>query len=111
MTSLIHPVTRQPCALVDCERGMVAIRCDYVSRQVRWFPLQLMQVCNPSVHIPALIPQDFDSGMLYTVPMPAGFVLEVEMPVDMLDAINHAGNVEIVVRKPTLYHDTMKAAA
>lgn len=107
MNNLISPANGQPCAFVACERGMVAIRCDYVTRQIRWFPLQLMQVCNPTVHIPALIPQDFDSGMLYTVAMPPGFVLEVEMPAELRQAINHVQGVRLV--QPSLYHESMAA--
>jgi hypothetical protein len=113
MKTLLHPITRQPCEFVASLRGMVAIRCNYVSRQVRWFDLQLMQLCNPAIDIATLIPQDFDSGLLYTVPMPPGFVLEVEIPINMLDAINHTGNVDIV-RKPapiTVYHSAMREAA
>lgn len=37
MTTLLHPITRQPCAFVASSRGYVALRCDYVSPQVRWF--------------------------------------------------------------------------
>lgn len=52
-TTLINPANNRPCEFVASERGYVALRQDYVTPQVRWFPIAAV-----SPHL---------TDMLYTV--------------------------------------------
>lgn len=68
MTALLnHPVTKHPCAFVASERGHVALRCDYVTPQVRWFKQSVVEAANPGVNVLAA----FDSGLDYCYPQEA----------------------------------------
>ena len=101
-TLLISPANNQPCEFVASERGFVALRCDYISPQVRWFPIEAIEAVNP----------------VCCYPQPLTFVLLPEM----VGTISHAIGVTLVYPQPpddayvvkpapiTVYHDSMRAA-
>ena len=97
MTHLIHPITKQPCEFVASERGYVALRCDYVSPQVRWFTLAQIEAANPV-------------ATCAEPPQPLTVVLSPEMAAH----VNASANVVIVVRQPapviSLWADGLRVA-
>jgi hypothetical protein len=64
---LIRPDNGQKADMVALDRGMVQLRTyDTVTPATRWYTLQSVQVCNPTVHVAGIEPQNFDSGLLHT---------------------------------------------
>jgi hypothetical protein len=48
MTTLLHPITRQPCEFVASLRGYVALRLTCtVSPAIQWFSLAQIEAVNP----------------------------------------------------------------
>ncbi len=108
MTALLnHPTTKQPCAFVASLRGHIALRCDYVTPQVRWFKQSAVEAANPGVNVLAA----FDSGLDYCYPQP---LLTVVLTPEMAAHVNASALVNIVVKKPapfiSLYAEALRAA-
>lgn len=88
----------------------------------RWFKAfdlaGLWQVNHPAIDRLRGVTPPFETGMMYdqpaeaplyyTVPLPPGFVLEVEMPADLRGAITYTKGVKLV--QPTLWAEEMKVA-
>lgn len=116
MSTVKRPDNGQKADIVAHASGMVCLRTyDTVSRATRWYTLQDVQVCNPTVHVAGMQPQDFKSGLLYDQPQ----MLVFNVLPEMVGTINHAIGVTLVypplpVRKPvliTVYHSAMRPAA
>lgn len=81
MTLLIRPDNGQPGAFLEYHDGMVALDTTCITPAKRWWLLNTVQGCNPTIHILA----GFDSGMVHTCeqapmhifPMPAMYPRDV----------------------------------
>jgi hypothetical protein len=58
MTTLISPANKQPCEFVAARDGFVCLRQDYVSPQVRWFPIEAIEAVNPVYCYPMPAPEN-----------------------------------------------------
>jgi hypothetical protein len=91
MTTLLHPITRQPCEFVASVRGYVALRITCtVSPAIQWFTLAQIEVANP----------------VHTCAQP----LTVIMPVSAAASISHTNVRVLAFKDVSLYTPAMRAA-